>query len=74
MFIEVIGTAAITASISLQGTNAVLNWSGGAPPYQVQTIADLTTANWVPLGPAVNGNSLTLSATNSAAYYRILGQ
>jgi len=74
LFIDVIGTAAITASISLQGTNAVLSWSGGSPPYQIQTTADLTTTNWAPFGPSLNANSLTLSATNTAAFYRIIGQ
>jgi hypothetical protein len=74
LFIDVIGTPGITAFISLQGANALLSWSGGTPPYQVQTTADVTTTNWLSFGPSLNTNSLILSATNTAAFYRIIGQ
>jgi hypothetical protein len=64
----------ILATLAVSGTDLLLNWSGGIPPYQVQVSTDLTTSGWVNLGSP--GNSITVSVTpsNAAAFYRILGQ
>ena len=74
LLIRVIGVPAITASITLQGTNSVLSWSGGTPPYQVQIATDLGLANWQPFGGPINTTSLTFSPTNGTAFYRVVGQ
>jgi hypothetical protein len=74
LLVNVIGAPAITAFISFQGPNPVLSWSGGTAPYQVQQTTNLTTTNWQPFGPPLNTNSLLLSPTNAAAFYRIVGQ
>ena len=57
----------------IQGGNCQLNWSGGAGPYQVQMNTNLSTANWVNVGGLLTTNTLTVPATNPAAFYRILG-
>ena len=36
----------IQATLELQGTGAVLSWSGGAPPYRVQQTTSLTASDW----------------------------
>jgi len=64
----------IIAGISLQDTNLLLNWTGGIAPYTVQTTTTLTSPAWQPLGPPTNSTSLLVPASNTAAFYRILGQ
>jgi hypothetical protein len=61
-------------SISAQGTNIVLNWRGGQPPYQVQRANGLLHPAWQNLGAPTTNTSLLLTATNSAAFYRVQGQ
>ena len=51
-----------------------LLWTGGVPPYQVQTTTDLGGAPWANLGGLNAGTSLLVSPTNAAAFYRVIGQ
>jgi len=64
----------VTATISLQGAELWLDWSGGIAPYQVQMATDVTSPDWQALGGPTNATHLTLWPTNAAAFYRILGQ
>jgi uncharacterized repeat protein (TIGR03803 family) len=64
----------ITLGISSQGTNLVLNWTGGIAPYQVKVTTDLSTGVWQNLGGPTNSTSLVLSPSNVSAYYQIQGQ
>ncbi len=64
----------IIATVALQGTNLLLNWSGGIAPYQVLMTTTLDPPAWQPLGPPSNAASLLFPATNPAAIYRVLGQ
>jgi hypothetical protein len=52
----------------------MLSWSGGQPPYQVQTAGNLAEPSWQNLGAPVTTNTLLLSPSNSAAFYRVQGQ
>jgi hypothetical protein len=72
--LTVIAAPALTASITAQGGNLMLNWTGGIAPYQVQVATNLSTIEWENFGSATGGTSLLLAPTNSAAFYRILGQ
>ena len=36
----------IRATLTLQGTEAILNWTGGGPPYRVQRATDLAAGDW----------------------------
>jgi hypothetical protein len=77
MFISVVApqiTSSITLQISIVGDQISLNWSGGNPPFQVQSAADLGTPSWVNIAPPTTNNSLTLPPTNGAAFYRVQGQ
>jgi hypothetical protein len=61
-------------SLSTQGTNIVLNWSGGQPPYSVQMATNLTSPAWQTiLGPMTN-TTLLVTPSNAAAFYRIQAQ
>jgi hypothetical protein len=64
----------ITATISPQGDDLMLSWTGGIPPYQVQTATHLPGAAWQNFGGPTSGTSLLITSTNNAAFYRLLGQ
>jgi hypothetical protein len=74
LLINVMAAPPFFAAISLQGTNLWLNWTGGIGPYQVQTAPDFSGTNWQAFGGPTGANSLMLSPSNDAAFYRILGQ
>lgn len=62
----------LLASLTLQPPNAILNWTGGVPPFQVQTASGLPTANWMDL--VTNALSpLTITLDRSVGFYQILG-
>jgi hypothetical protein len=64
----------ITATISAQGGNLLLSWTGGIPPYQVQVTTNLSPVGWQDFGSATSGTALVVVPTNAAAFYRVLGQ
>ena len=67
--------APLLASLSVsQGTNLVLNWSGGQPPYSVQMATDLATPAWQTIAGPMTNTTLLVTPTNAAAFYRIQGQ
>jgi hypothetical protein len=63
----------IRATLTLQGPDALLNWTGGEPPYRVQRSTDLTSGDWTDvLTDAVPPVTLTLE--RRTVFYRIVGQ
>ena len=63
----------IQATLASSGTNALLNWSGGEPPYRVQCATDLAAGDWMDfLNDATPPVSLPL--TGQAGFYRLVGQ
>jgi uncharacterized repeat protein (TIGR03803 family) len=61
-------------SLSTQGTNIVLSWSGGQPPYSVQMATNLATPAWQTIAGPMNNTTLLMTPFNAAAFYRIQGQ
>jgi hypothetical protein len=59
--------------MSQEPGSLTLNWSGGVGPYQVQMSTNLSNPNWQNLGSTSN-SSLTVTPSNNAAFYRIVGQ
>ena len=52
--------------------NLLLNWSGGKPPYQVQTAASLQPgATWTPIGSPTTATNLLVPAASPAAFFRV---
>jgi hypothetical protein len=74
MNLAVTPAPSIMASLFLQGAQLWLGWTGGTAPYQVQVATNLASPDWQPLGGPISTNQLILSATNQAAFYRVLGQ
>ena len=61
------------ATLTSEGPDGVLNWSGGGPPYCVQRAADMVTGDWTDiLIDAVP--PLTLPLEGKAGFYRVVGQ
>jgi hypothetical protein len=65
----------IRATLAVQGTEAILNWTGGGPPYRVQRATDLAAGDWTDLLPnATPPLLLPLPLAGGSGYYRIVGQ
>lgn len=61
-------------SIEPRGTNALVGWRGGIPPYEVERCSDLGAANWQTVATALMATNLIVSAAPALAYYRIAGR
>jgi hypothetical protein len=72
--INVQAAPAIVSSLAYDTTNFVLNWTGGIAPFQVQMTTNLSQPNWTVLGDSIGSNTFNIESTNSAEYYRIIGQ
>jgi hypothetical protein len=67
--------APIRATLVWQGTNAVLNWTGGSPPYRVLFADDLTSGTWIELLPdATPPVTLPCPTDADGGFFRIVGQ
>ena len=63
----------LRATLTWEGSEALLKWSGGGPPYRVQRATDLAAGDWtVFLNDATP--PVLLPLTGQAGFYRILGQ
>jgi hypothetical protein len=74
MSIFVLAPPAIVATLAPQPGQWLLTWAGGISPYQVQMATDLDNPTWQNFGAPIGGNSLSLTPTNDAAFYRVLGR
>jgi hypothetical protein len=73
MYITVTAAPSILATASRAGSNFFLNWSGGIAPYQVQIATNLGAPLWQNLGAPISSPPVSLSPSNQAAFFRILG-
>jgi predicted esterase len=64
----------LRATLTLQGTNAVLKWLGGGPPYGVQRATDLASPTWQTIAGPMTNTTLLVTPTNTAAFYRMQSQ
>jgi uncharacterized repeat protein (TIGR03803 family) len=58
-------------SISTQGTNVFLSWSGGQPPYSVQMATNLASPSWQTIAGPMTNSTLLVTPSNSPTFYRI---
>jgi predicted esterase len=61
----------IRVTLALRGTNALLDWTGGGPPYRVQWTTNLVAGDWVDFPESTP--PLTLPSDTAAGFYRIVG-
>jgi len=63
----------LSATLVLQGTDALLNWTGGGTPYCVQRATDLAVGDWIDFLPNATP-PVTLPLTGQRGFYRLVGQ
>jgi hypothetical protein len=66
-------TSVINVSIALAGTNVNIRWTGGSPPYVVQRMDISLAGSWSDI-VTTNVNSATIPITNTAVFFRVMGQ
>lgn len=67
-------TTSIVATISREGSDLRLTWVGGSAPFTVLSATNAGAASWETFATGLSTNSLTLAPTNSALFYRVIGQ
>ena len=63
----------IRAFLKVQGLEAILNWTGGGPPYHVQRATDLAEGDWRDYLTDVTP-PVSVPLTGQAGFYRVVGQ
>ena len=66
-------TDAIQLNIQRSGGNAVLRWTGGTPPFELQSSPALPATYWAPSGPYTT-NTATVAMTATQMFFRVRGQ
>ncbi len=67
-----VGTAPINTAITKVGTNLVVNWTGGSPPFILEKTSSLTPINWVPFRTN-SAAPITFPVSGSQGYFRLRG-
>jgi hypothetical protein len=63
----------ISVTISRNGSDVLLNWSGGSAPFVIERAAALTPAVWQPLLTNTQ-SSATLPPSDPTGFYRVRAQ
>ncbi len=61
----------VISSVVTSNGQAILNWTGGRPTYQVQTRSD-TLANWTNVGAPTSNSFAVIPITGSQALFRVV--
>jgi predicted esterase len=64
----------IRARLTLEGTDGILSWSGGGPPYSVQMATGLASAVFQTIAGPMTNTTWLVTPTNMAAFYRVQTQ
>lgn len=72
--IENVMNPPLVLSVSRQGGSLRLSWTGGIPPYQLETTTDLEVGVWQDINSLSPSNTLTISPGDSAQFFRVKGQ
>ncbi|MBI1841026.1 MAG: hypothetical protein HYR88_09275 [Verrucomicrobia bacterium] len=56
----------------LAGKKLNLDWTGGKGPYQVQRKDTINAAKWLDVGAPVNAHPVTVDATGSQGYFKVV--
>ena len=61
-------------SLTRNGNDLTLQWSGGTGPFNVQRTATLQPVNWTNVATDVNGNSATINIAEGIGFLRVQGR
>jgi hypothetical protein len=64
---------ALRLTVSKQGDQIVINWTGGKAPFQLQRRSSLSTGTWENVGAPTTGSSASDTISGQAAFYRVAG-
>ncbi len=56
------------------GSNAVIDWAYGTPPFQLQFKSSLTNTTWSNVGASTTNRTATVPLSSSTGFYRVYGQ
>jgi hypothetical protein len=56
------------------GSNVVLNWAFGTPPFQVQSTTNLSNPVWSNVGSTTTNSSVSVPIQSGAQFFRVFGQ
>ncbi len=70
MFINVTAVP-VSMTLTRQGPNLLLGWTGGVWPYQVLNTTNPSTAGWQNLGGLTRLTNLIISPSNAGVLYRV---
>jgi hypothetical protein len=68
-----LGSLEIT-SVARAGTNLVLDWVNGTPPFQLQIRTGLTASSWIDFGLPSSNRRASVPFESAAAFARVVGQ
>lgn len=76
LFSKPVALVAGASSIQMQPITVgpeslTLSWTGGTPPYQVQTRSSLSTGGWTALGAPTSNTSVTVPRSGAEGYFRV---
>lgn len=72
--ISYLALAPYITSIVKSGSNVVINWAYGTPPFQVQFKTNLANAVWSNFGPSTTNSTATVPIQPGARFFRVFGQ
>jgi hypothetical protein len=61
----------IQLSIARDGTNLMISWAGGTPPYTLQSAVELNASQWSPV-VTTNGTNVSISGPVARRFYRLV--
>jgi hypothetical protein len=64
----------VVLQIASQGQQIKLSWSGGTPPFQLQSATNFVVPAWVNIGSLTSNRNATATPSNAASFYRVQGQ
>ena len=56
------------------GSNAVIDWAYGTPPFQLQFKSSLTNTAWSNVGASTTNHTATVPLSSDTGFYRVYGQ
>jgi hypothetical protein len=66
--------APFITTIVQSGSNVVLNWDYGTPPFQLQIKTNLTDAVWSNIGSTTTNSTASIPIQPGARFFRVFGQ
>jgi len=60
----------IQMSIRRDGSNVIVGWMGGSPPFELQSLPSLNSTQWLPFG-VFTTNTVTVPAISPPEFFRV---